>query len=121
MSTLSERISISTKLPFEVRRAFATAPDPEEEERNHVILWRECVARAIMDALGFTGHTETDKHNAVMEEAQRWFKYHPKDVSLTFQYAKISLESCRDAILQNFPLTRKPVRITGESTKRKSR
>lgn len=121
MSTLSERISISTKLPFEVRRAFANAPEPDGEERNQVMLWRECAARAIMDALGFTGHTEIDKHNAVLEEAQRWFKYSHEDVRLTFEYAQISLESCRESIIQNFPLTRKAVRITRGSTKRKSR
>lgn len=121
MSTLSERISISTKLPFEVRRAFANAPEPEGEDRNHVLLWREAAARAIMDALGFTGHTEIDKHNAVLGEAQRWFKYSPEDVRLTFEYAGLSLESCRESIFRSFPLTRKPVRVTRGSTKRKTR
>ena len=110
MSTIAERISSNVNLPFGVRKAFANAPEPEGWSRPWVLMWRECVARAVMDALGFTGQTEIDKHNAIMTEAQKWFKYAHEDMREVFELAEVHLETCRESVIQNFPLTRKASR-----------
>ena len=84
-------------------------------------MWRECVARAVMDALGFTGQTEVDKHNAIMLEAQRWFKYEHESMREVFELADISLEICRESVMENFPLTKKLPKATGGPNKRTTR
>lgn len=121
MSTIAERIAVSPDMPFGVRKAFANAGEPPEWCRPWVLLWRECAARAVMDALGFTGQTEVDKHNTIMLEAQRWFKYNYDDMREVFEMAEVSLEITRESVLENLPLTRKASRITPEPPKRKSR
>lgn len=121
MSTIAERIASNINLPFGVRKAFANAPDPEGWSRAWVLMWRECVARAVMDALGYTGQTEIDKHNAIMIEAQRWFKYAHEDMREVFDLADMPLEICRESVIQNFPLTKKPPKTTPVPNKRKTR
>lgn len=79
------------------------------------------MARAVMDALGFTGQTEVDKHNAIMLEAQRWFKYEHESMREVFDLADLPLEICRESVLENFPLTRKAPKITQVPNKRKTR
>ena len=74
-----------------------------------------------MDALGYTGQTEIDKHNAIMIEAQRWFKYAHEDMREVFDLADMHLETCRESVIQNFPLTRRAPKITPVSKKRKAR
>ena len=101
-------MAANTKLPYGVRKAFANAPEPSELTRPWVTLWRECVARAVMDALGFTGQTEADKHNAIMLDAQKWFKYAVDDMQEVFDLADLPLEITRESVMENFPLTRKP-------------
>lgn len=120
MSTISERISSNPNLPYGVRKAFAGAPDPEGWTRNWTLLWRECVARVVMDALGFTGQTEVDKHNAIMLDAQRWFKYCHEDMREVFDLADLPLEICRESVMENFPLTKKATKISGGRKKRKT-
>lgn len=121
MSTIAERISANPHLPFGVRKAFANAAEPEGWSRAWVLMWRECVARAVMDALGYTGQTEIDKHNAIMLDAQRWFKYAHEDMREVFDLADMPLETCRESVLENFPLTKKAPRSTGDDKKRKTR
>ena len=79
------------------------------------------MARAVMDALGFTGQTEIDKHNAIMTEAQRWFKYAHDDMREVFDLAEVPLEICRESVVENFPLTRKAPKTTQVPNKRKTR
>lgn len=121
MSSVNERMASNTKLPYGVRKAFANAPEPSTLTHPWVTLWRECVARAIMDALGFTGQTETDKHNTIMLDAQKWFKYAHEDMQEVFDLADLPLEITRESVMENFPLTRKSSRIRRESTKRTDR
>lgn len=78
------------------------------------------MARAVMDALGFTGQTEVDKHNAIMTEAQRWFKYAHDDMREVFDLADMPLEICRESVIQNFPLTKKAPSSTQVPKKRKA-
>lgn len=112
MSTLSERIPSNPNLPFEVRQVFATAKEPEGLERNTIVLWREVVARLIMDALGYTGQTEPDKHNIILLEAQKWFRYSREDMQEVFDLAELPLEITRDSVIQNFALTKHSPKIT---------
>jgi hypothetical protein len=121
LSTIAERIAANINLPFGVRKAFANAAEPEGWSRPWVLMWRECVARAVMDALGFTGQTEIDKHNAIMTDAQRWFKYAHEDMREVFDLADVPLEICRESVLENFPLTKKAPKITQAPKKRKTR
>jgi hypothetical protein len=121
MSTIAERISANTDMPFNVRKAFNNAGEPEGWSRPWVLMWRECAARAVMDALGYTGQTEIDKHNAIMLEAQRWFKYAHDDMREVFELAEVPLEITRVAVIENFPLTKKMPKIRRDSKKRKTR
>jgi hypothetical protein len=118
LSTIAERISAHPDLPFEVRKVFANAGDPEGWSRAWVLMWRECVARAVMDALGFTGQTEVDKHNAILLEAQRWFKYSP-DLQEVFDLADLPLKTTRDAVIANFPLTKNARKIIKPDKKKR--
>jgi hypothetical protein len=118
VSTLAQRIASDANIPFEVRKVFANAGEPEGFSRNWVLMWRETVARAVMDALGFTGQAEPDKHNVIMVEAQRWFRY-SADKQEVFDLADLPLEITRDAVIQNFPLTRPSPRITRDTKQRK--
>lgn len=79
------------------------------------------MARAVMDALGFTGQTEVDKHNAIMTEAQRWFKYAHADMREVFEMADVPLEITRESVMENFPLTKKAPKITRGAKKRTKR
>jgi hypothetical protein len=106
LSTLTERIGANSELPFEVRKVFINAGEPEGWTAAWTNLWRECVARAVMDALGYTGQTEPDKHTAIQWEAERWFRY-SKDLQEVFELADLPLKTTRDAVLANLPLTRK--------------
>jgi hypothetical protein len=105
MSLLAERMSANPDIPFEIRKTFANAEEPSGPNCEIIIMWREVVARAIMDALGYTGQTEPDKHNAILREAQWWFKYSP-DLQEVFDFAGIPLKTTRDSVMENFALTK---------------
>jgi hypothetical protein len=67
---ISARLTLFSFVPFPIRRAFAQAGDPSSPEEN---LWREVIARAVMDALGYTGvQSEADEHLNVVEDARDW-------------------------------------------------
>jgi hypothetical protein len=120
MSNISERIFQNAEIPFEIRKVFANAGEPPEEFRGQVMLWRECVARAIMDALGHTGQSEPDRHNAILLDAQQWFT-EGTEVAEVFENAGLPLGITRECVIQNFALTKKRLPATGESKrKRKS-
>ncbi len=109
MSSLAERLASHPDMPFGVRKCFATAGEPTGWTRNWTLLWREVVARAVMDALGFTGHVaEPDKHLNAMIDAQRWFRYSREDISQVFELADLPLEICRESVISNLPLTHVP-------------
>lgn len=117
MSTLTERIGANTDLPFEVRKIFINAGEPEGWSAAWTNLWRECVARAVMDALGYTGQTERDKHVTIQREAERWFRY-SGDLQEVFDLADLPWRETREAVLQNLhkkPLTKK---IRGTKTRK---
>ena len=101
MPNIFEKIVKNAELPYEIRKVFATAGDPAEEHRSQALLWRECVARAVMDALGYTGQSEPDKHNSILMEAQAWFK--GDDIVQVFDYADLPLETTRECVIRNFP------------------
>lgn len=119
MSLLAERMSANTDIPFEIRKVFANAEDPSPETLEHTTLWREVVARAILDALGITGQTEPDRHNAILHDAQWWFKYSP-DLREVFDLAGLPLKITRDSVIENFALT-KPSPKYKRGVKKKTR
>lgn len=104
MSTLSERIADNPEIPFEIRKVFVNAGKPDGWMAPWTILWRECVARAILDALGYTGQTEKDRHFAIQREAQRWFLY-SGDLVEVFELADLPLKITRESVIANFSLT----------------
>lgn len=68
---ISARITLFSFVPFPIRRAFAQAGEPTCSEET---LWRETIARAVLDALGYTGvQSEADEHLNVIVDARDWF------------------------------------------------
>lgn len=118
MSTIAEKIATSSKMPYEIRKGFANAAEPDEVNKGQVLMWREVAARLTMDALGNTGQSEPDRHLHIMNEAQKWFSQDLEDVSLVFEYAQVPLEIMRGVIIDNFGLTK---RGDGVKSKKKSR
>ena len=104
MSTLVERIAQNPEMPFEIRKVFINAGKPDGWMAPWTNLWRESVARAILDALGYTGQTEHDKHFTIQREAQRWFLY-SGDLAEVFELADLPLKITRESVIANFSLT----------------
>lgn len=68
---LSYYIVNDKRTPFLVRQAFAKADFcacPEQE------LWREVLARHVLDAIGSTGLQKPEEHNVALSTARVWFR-----------------------------------------------
>lgn len=61
-------------LPEAVRRAFSDLPETEHRE---VILFRDAVARRVLDAMGHVGPTRPAQAPGVIREARRWLRMGP--------------------------------------------
>jgi hypothetical protein len=71
----THRLTFTPDIPEPIQRAFLLADEPSSAEEN---LWREVVARAVLDALGQTGLTnEPEQHIRAIREARRWFRDEP--------------------------------------------
>jgi hypothetical protein len=90
----ARRIALTAAIPLEIRRVFNQADECATEEEE---LFREVAARAVFDALGYTGHSEPDKHRAAVREARLWFKYEPY-AEVVFSNGGILFEGMRESI-----------------------
>lgn len=82
-------------IPYKVRFAFRRAPVPQSNEDR---LWREVLARAVLDALGYTGMSEIWKHNKAMYESQKWF-CEKDEVEFVCDLAAVDFKPVRETIL----------------------
>lgn len=98
---LSRRIGQANFLPFDVRSAWIQAGDPSCPEQE---LFRETIARAILDALGYTGLSEPDEHFFAVLDARDWFEK-SQDLAYIFELAGVHPVLIRDTILKTKPLT----------------
>jgi hypothetical protein len=93
-----KRLVTLDRVPVEIKRAFCKSPDPFITYGYRAI-WKEIAARAVLDALGYTGLTdEPGLHDRVITEARNWFKFDPysRDV---FLLAEIELDEVRPHVL----------------------
>lgn len=63
-------------------------------------MWREVAARAVLDALGYTGLNETQPHNRAIVEARHWFQNNRDDVEAVFDLAGIDPDSIVPYLMQ---------------------
>ena len=99
---LSDRIIQATYLPFEIRKIFQNAEEATCERQD---LWRGVIARAIFDALGFTGQSEKEKHEGDVESAREWFENGGNDLEEVFILANLPLYEIRESVLTHKSLT----------------
>lgn len=64
--------NVPDNVPATVSRVFQQAEDPRGGEQR---LFRDLCARAVLDALGHTGHMEAQPHNVAVSDARNWFKH----------------------------------------------
>lgn len=99
---LSDRIIQATYLPFEIRKIFQNAEEATCERQD---LWRGVIARAIFDALGFTGQSEKEKHEGDVKSAREWFENGGNDLEEVFILANLPLYEIRESVLTHKSLT----------------
>lgn len=99
---LSDRIIQATYLPFEIRKIFQNAEEATCERQD---LWRGVIARAIFDALGFTGQSEKEKHEGDVKSAREWFESGGNDLEEVFTLANLPLYEIRESVLTHKSLT----------------
>lgn len=91
-------------VPIEVRRAFAQTTDPKPGEET---LWREVIARMVLDALGITGmQSSLYEHNTLVRDARIWWS--PRgdtDRKLSFDLASIeNMELISESMNRTTPI-----------------
>lgn len=96
------RLSSAPFLPFEIRRAFMQAPECSSDEQS---LWREVLARVILDALGYTGQGTEREHAQVIKEARDWF-VNSQDMVTVFDLAGVEHSRVRMTVLGATPVPR---------------
>lgn len=82
---LARRITTAKRVPEKIQTYFKNLSQPESADET---MFREVVARAILDAVGLTGISEANEHNAVVRDARGWFKT-SEDVSYIFNLSGI--------------------------------
>jgi hypothetical protein len=103
----TRRLSSVVEVPPYVKKIFTSSPEPTTPEEK---LWRERVARMILDSLGYTTMTmKPPRHNEIVRYARRWFRGMFDDLEdpsmvdnpvATFDAAGIiEFEKIRDALL----------------------
>jgi len=83
--SFARRIPIIDRIPESVRHVFRGLSIPACPQED---LFREVVARAVLDSVGITGLSSSNDHNAVVRAARRWFRS-GKDVRQIFELAGI--------------------------------
>lgn len=71
---LSDRVRLDPAVPEPVRRAFETLGSPDDPRVN---LFRDVIARAVLDAIGETGLVAAGRvrHETVVSGARAWLKF----------------------------------------------
>lgn len=103
---LIDRIIYGEFIPGSIGSIFARAPDPESPQQA---LWREVIARATLDALGFAYDQEDSDRGFVVAEARRWFKFVSEDLETVFSLAGMEYEPLRTIVLSCKPYVKKSV------------
>lgn len=99
---LVDRVSCEERIPEDVRTIFKELPETSSEDE---ILFREVVARAVMDSFGSTGLNDRDEHEVAMGSAIRWIRFGFRDEDLIydttetfFDIADVDLPAVRRAV-----------------------
>lgn len=92
------RVYTLENVPASVRRAFRSLDEPSTPEQR---LFQEVVARAVLDALGHTGLSDADQHNAAVRGARVWLKMADNN-DIWFDLAGLDADTLRKPIL-NMP------------------
>jgi hypothetical protein len=88
----------TAKLPDAVRRCLEKAEPAKGPEHK---LWRTVVVRAILDAFGVTGLSDTRDHEKAIRAARCWFKFQEHDVETVFDFADYDYETVRSLVLSH--------------------
>jgi hypothetical protein len=100
---LAERVAVDPVIPKGIQGVFRQLPYTESPD---VILYREVVARAILDAYGITGFHNVHRHEVTVGSAIRWIRFGYEDDDLGydtaeafFEIADVDLDKVREVLL----------------------
>jgi len=96
----ASRVPFLDDVPKTVREAFRKRQTPRSPEQA---LYQDIVARAVMDACGYTGLNIPKRQDEIMREARLWFKFGGEDRSMIFELAGLEEERIRQAIIAIAP------------------
>jgi hypothetical protein len=92
--SVAKLLTVQT-VPEFVRRAFFKADAPVNPEQK---LMRDVLARAVLDAVGYTSLTDATAHLRVMTEAVEWF-IGAENVEWLVELADVDLPDIRTNVL----------------------
>lgn len=79
-------INDDENMPEDIRKFFHQADNPDDCNAQ---LWREVLARAVLDAFGFTELSKGNGKRKDIAEARRWFRSNSADMQEVFLLAGI--------------------------------
>lgn len=103
---LSDRLTMMSDVPTEIRRAFREREEPTSAEQ---MLFQEICARAVADALGHASPSEPGPRRHIINDAREWIE-NGENVEEFFLIAGILLERVRPAVSKSDPTKLRPKR-----------